>query len=145
MSVTYCGSVTFLRNGCRERIVLTNVPTLSALQQFAQALYAWTTAGICAISFTASTDPELYEKSGDLQDVSFYLRVKLRQANPAPGHQAELKLLDIPAPDASNLDNIPGVGYRLYDAPGQAIAAAYSDLTGETWIFEDGKLCGAPR
>jgi hypothetical protein len=138
----YTGSITYLRDGKRERIVLTQVPTLPALQTFAQAMYALTTAGICAISFTVSTDPELYEKTGDVSDVSWYLRAKLRQVNPPAGHDPALKLLDIPAPDHSNFTNIPGVGYRLNDTPGEQIATAYSTLTGEQWQFEEGWICG---
>ena len=122
--------------------MLTNVPTFQALQTFAAALYPFTTAGICGISWTVSTDPELFEKTGELSDVSWYLRVKLRQINPPPGHDRALKLLDIPAPDHDNFDNVPGVGYRLHDAQGETIATAYSALTGEQWEFEEGWICG---
>lgn len=122
--------------------MLTSVPSLPALQAFAQAMYALTTAGICAISFTASTDPELYEKTGELADVTWYLRVKLRQMNPPSGFSPALKLLDIPAPDHSNFTNLPGVGYRLNDPVGVGIATAYSTLTGEDWQFEEGWICG---
>lgn len=122
--------------------MLTLVPSLPALQTFAQAVYALTTAGICAISFTATTDPELYEKTGEISDVSWYLRVKLRQMNPPPGADRALKLLDIPAPDHTHFTNVPGVGYRLNDPEGEAVAAAYSTLTAETWEFEEGWICG---
>lgn len=142
MATSYTGSITYLKNGKRERIVLTQVPSLPALQVFASALYPLTTAGICAISFTASTDPELYEKTGDVADVAWYLRVKMRQANPPQGHDPALKLLDIPAPDSSHFDSIQGVGYRLQTAYGNTVAAAYTALTGETWNFEEGWICG---
>jgi hypothetical protein len=143
MATTYTGSITYLRNGKRERIVLTTVPTFQALQTFAAALYPLTTAGICAISWTSSTDPELYEKTGDISEVSWYLRVKLRQVNPPPGHDRAMKLLDIPAPAYDgNFENLPGVGYRLNQAKGESIATAYSALTGEQWQFEEGWICG---
>lgn len=142
MATAYTGSLTYLRDGKRERIVLTSVPTFQALQTFAEVLYPLTTAGICGISWTVSADPELSEKSGEVADVSWYARVKLRQVNPPPGHDARLKLLDIPAPDHSNFTAIPGVGYRLNDSIGKNIATAYSDLTGEQWRFEEGWICG---
>jgi hypothetical protein len=142
MATAYTGSITYIRNGKRERIVLTSVPSLPALQTFAAAMYPLTTAGICAISFTASTDPEFFEKTGELSDVAWYLRVKLRQVNPPEGFDRALKLLDLPAPDHSNFTNVPGVGYRLNDAKGQDIATAYSTLTGEIWQFEEGWICG---
>lgn len=142
MAIAYTGSITYLRNGVRERIVLTKVPSLPALQVFAQNLYTLTTAGICGISFTATTDPELYEKTGEISDVSWYLRVKMRQMNPPPGSDRALKLLDLPAPDHTNFTNIPGVGYRLNDLDGEFIAAAYSALTDEPWEFEEGWICG---
>lgn len=141
MATIYTGSITYLRNGIRERIVLTKVPTFQALQTFAQALYTLTTAGICAVSWTSSTDPELYEKSGEFAEVAWYLRVKLREITP-PGSDRSLKLLDLPAPDHTNFDTIPGQGYRLKDAPGQFIATAYSALTGDNWQFEEGWICG---
>lgn len=142
MGTAYTGSLTYLRDGKRERIVLTSVPTFQALQAFAAAMYSLTTAGICSISWTVSVDPELPEKSGELSDVAWYLRVKLRQVNPPPGHDSRLKLLDLPAPDHLNFTAIPGVGYRLKDPEGEIIATAYSALTGEAWRFEEGWVCG---
>jgi hypothetical protein len=142
MATAYTGSITYSKNGKRERIVLTNVPTFWALQVFAAALYPLTTAGICGISWTATTDPEFYEKTGEVSDVAWYVRIKMRQVNPPPGYYRALKLLDLPAPDHSNFTNIPGVGYRLNDAQGEVVATAYSVLTGEQWEFEEGWICG---
>lgn len=142
MPVAYVGSITVLRNGKRERITLTKAPTFAAVQTFAQAMYPYTTGGICEISFTQATDPELPEKSGDLEDTAFQLRVKLRFTNPPANTDRQMHMLEIPAPDITHFDHLTERGYRLKSAAGQAIAAAYSTLTGQTWTFEEGWLCG---
>jgi hypothetical protein len=141
MATTYSGSITYLRNGQRVRIMLPKAPTFAAVQQFAAAVYPYTTAGICQISFTQSTDPELFEKSGDVENAEFMLRVKLRLRNPPPTATATIAMLDIPAPDSSYFDHITERGYRLQRPAGEAIAAAYSTFTGQTYTFEEGWLC----
>lgn len=142
MPIAYVGSITFLRNGKRERLTLTKAPTFAAVQALAQALYPYTTGGIPEISFTQLTDPELPEKSGDVADAAFALRVKLRWQNPPANTPRDVFLFDIPAPAMTNFDHIQERGYRLKTAAGETIAAAYSTFTGQTWAFEEGWLCG---
>lgn len=141
MTTTYSGSITYLRNGQRVRIMLPKAPTFAAVQQLAAAVYPYTTAAIAEISFTQSTDPELYEKSGDLADADFLLRVKLRWQNAPPTATARTAMLDVPAPDITHFEHIPDRGYRLLQSAGATIAAAYSTFTGQTYTFEEGWLC----
>jgi hypothetical protein len=141
MAITYSGSITYLRNGKRVRIMLPKAPTFPAVQQLAAAVYPYTTAAIAEISFTQSTDPELYEKTGDIADADFILRVKMRWQNAPPTAVTRTIMFDLPAPDITFFDHLPERGYRLQRAPGDAIATAYSTFTGQSWIFEEGWLC----
>jgi hypothetical protein len=137
----YHGALTFERNGIFETILLSYCPTPVALQQFAQAIDPYTTAAITQQDWVQTDDLTLGEGSGQVDDPGVMLRAKLQnQASPS-----EYKFFHLPAPVLTNFDHIENTGYRLQQTAGQAIATAYSTLTGVTWVFCEGWLIGKKR
>ena len=141
MASYYTGLIKFERNGSRAVLPLPGCPSLSVLRQFATDIVGFTTAKVLEISWTETDVLDTAEGTGDYADVKLLLQVKMRQS-PAPNGRRKIKKLPLPAPDAANMENIAGLGYRLKQSVGDQIAARYSTLTGVTWVFEEGRLVG---
>lgn len=142
---SYSGAITFELETRRETTHLSRVPSKAALFAYAVFLHQYTNAQIESIDFTAS---EYYEgaypanPSGDNKDMTFRALIVLRLSNPQPDEHPYKQLI-IPAPKLGMFENLePAIGYRVKKADGEAIAAAYSTLTGKLYTFQRGVLTG---
>lgn len=137
----YHGALTFFRNGITETILLSYCPTPAKLQQFAQAIYPYTTAAITTQDWVQTDDLTLGEGSGQVDDPGVMLRAQFQnEAEPS-----NFKYFHLPAPPLTAFDHIENTGYRLKQSAGQALATAYSNLTDVTWLFRAGWLIGKKR
>lgn len=145
MQTAYSGNVTFTLDTRREIVNLSRVPSISALNVFAGFLHQYTVAEIEATDFIESTYFEgalSADASGTNKDLNLKALIMLKM-DPIESGVYPFKQLAIPAPRLGMFENVPnGVGYRVKAASGEAIASAYSTLTGKTWRFKRGSLIG---
>jgi hypothetical protein len=141
---TYSGMITFELETRRETCSLPRVPSLAALQAFATGLHAYTVAQVENVDLVTS-----YWYEGDLpadaagvnKDLTFRAVITLKLAEAVPDVHPYKQIL-VPAPRLSMFEQIEGVGTRVTATAGNAIAALYSTLTGQTWTFKHGALIG---
>ena len=110
--------------------------SLAAVQTFAAACAAWSRADIVDASFTITAHLDLNGSDGEIGGTGYSMIISLRR----PG-TAGTKQVSLPAPRLDNFDHIV-TGYRVKQAIGEAFAAAYSALCGETYLFVSGWLVG---
>jgi hypothetical protein len=117
--------------------MLTRVASPAGVEAFVNAIKGFTTADIPKFSFTQSFETEITGSGQDICDVDIVVRVQLQHAV-----TRHYQYFDLPAPDLDLFDHIENTGYRLKQAPGDAIAAAWSSLTGESYTFHAGWMVG---
>lgn len=110
----------------------------AALATFVGVISGMTNAKISRRTFTVGTDMGGSETSGNLEVLEFAAHFKLRRTDP----NADVKFASfrLPAPKISMFDHIEGVGYRIKKADGDTLAAAFSAVTGEDFVFDSGWL-----
>lgn len=137
MPTSYTASITFQREAHRVRTVLTRVSSPEAVQAFINAIASLTTADIPKFSFTQSFETEITGSGLDISDVDFVCRIQMKNAT-----THAYAYFDLPAPAKTMFDLIEKTGYRLKASYGEAFAAAWSTLTGDSWTFEAGWIIG---
>lgn len=138
MADSCSGNLVFVRATQRKVVFLPSVPTLAALQTYANEIKVYSNAGIDVLSYVQTNRVHYPEGAGNLEDPDLIARVMLRNTDPA---KKDYPQVVIPAPRTENFEFIEGKGYRLKQAIGEAIAAIYSTLTGETYEFRHGWIC----
>lgn len=121
----------------REEVSLIYVPfgeSLSRAKNFAAGLVKYTTASMPHVWATVRGSLSVEEKSGDIQDLNLYAHVFFRRVR-----DGKLYALKIPAP---NYNEIFNDDQEVPANIGNALAALYSTLAGETFTFHCGSLVG---
>lgn len=108
--------------------------SFAAVQTFAAACAAWTRADILTASFTQTASLEIPGTDGEINGTGYRMTISVRKPN-----ESKTKQITLPAPRLDNFDHL-STGYQVKPAIGEAIAAAYSALCGETYVFVSGKL-----
>lgn len=138
MPVDYSGAIVLQRNQQKALIELSYAPTFQSVQTFAGVLHTLTTADIVKYTFTQSDDPQLTGTGGDYNDLSLAAMFSLRRTDP----QADVKFrkFRLPAPKMEIFEFIQDRGYRIKQSYGDTLAAAFSTLFGEEFVFDSGWL-----
>ena len=135
MAISKTASLTFNENEQVATTHLSYAASLAAVSTFAGVIQQWSVATIEAYSYTEEqNDPGLTPVSGT-EAVDFQAIIKMRKPSGVGTQQ-----IAIPAPAPAIFDFIEGAGYRVKQAIGTQIAAAYSTLMGQTYTFESGWL-----
>lgn len=141
---TKSGNIKFVHGHQREVVFLSLVQDLSALNTFANQIQAYSNAGIEDISYVVSRHIGNPETPSMLEDTNIEARVMLKEDPPVEG-EYPYRQVHIPAPKIDLFDLIDEKGYRLKQVVGAQIATAYSQLTGKTYVFQSGWICGGER
>lgn len=136
MPVDYSATIILDRDQKQAMIELSYAQSFAAVQTFAGVLHTLTTADIVRVTFTEAVDPQLTGTGAEIADPSFAVMFKLRRTD--PNADIRFKNFRLPAPKMEIFDHLPQVGYRVKKTYGDTIAAAYSALTGESFIFDSG-------
>jgi hypothetical protein len=135
MAISKTASITF--DEFPEAIThLSYAGNLAAVGAFAAAIQPYSCATVQAYSYTEQENsPVGMTPAPGTNALEFQLIVKMRKPS-----QVGTVQISIPAPDMTIFDELDGAGYRLQKTAGDAIAAAYSTLRGETYVFMNGWL-----
>lgn len=107
---------------------------LSSAEAFASSIAQYTNASIPHVWATIRGKMSIEEKSGDTQSLDLYAHLFFRRES-----DNKLYALKIHAP---NYDEIFNDDQEVPEEVGETIAALYSELAGETFIFHSGALAG---
>jgi len=138
---TKSGNILYVRGHKREVVFYPLVSSLSALQSYADQIQTLTNAGTEDVSFTQTEELSRPESPIPVEDTDVEARISLRRTNPDP-EEYPYRQVHIPAPKQSMFEFIDGKGYRVKETIGQQVATAYSIMTGKTFEFVNGWLCG---
>lgn len=108
--------------------------SLSKAKNFASAIAKYTNAALPHVWATTRGTLSVSGKSGDTQSLNLYAHLFFRRAS-----DEKLYALKIHAP---NYDEIFNNDQEVSESVGNAIAAAFSALAGETFTFHSGALAG---
>lgn len=140
MPITTTGSITFQQGEYLAKMHLPRAASLDALRTFANALAAYTEAAIVEINFTQTEAITNVPSSGNCV-------LDMYALNTLHGETGKTRSVNVavPAPKANLFETVAGEGIKVTTAKGNALAAAYSALTGETFTFVKGRLFGRPE
>lgn len=122
----------------QETVYFPDVPTVEKFLDFIGTYKLFSNAGVRKYAMVTST---YLNESGELvnsQDVDEVLMICLEYYDNDNCRRSFS--FPIPAPKRDLLELIEGQGYRLPKAQGDALAEAYSTLTGEEYTFRRGYL-----
>lgn len=123
------------RKGIEKALIYIPFGTsLSAAQDFADAIAAYTTAGIPNVWVSTRGTTTNEEKSGEIQSLNLYAHLFLRRAS-----DGRMYALKIHAPYSTVIFN---EAQEVLPEVGNLIAGYYSTLAGETFTFHFGALAG---
>jgi hypothetical protein len=135
MAISKTASLTYTKNEQNATCHVSYAGSLNAVITFAVAIQPFSCAPITACSYTEEeNDPGLTGVSGN-EVIEVMAVIKMRKPTGSGTVQ-----FNIMAPDPALFDFIAGVGYRVKKVKGQAIAAAFSTLMGQTYTFISGKM-----
>lgn len=137
MAITTSASITFQQPGTTlyAKMHLPRASSLAAVRTFADALADYTEASIIAVSFSQEEAIDDLEGAGN--DVLERHGILLFR-----GEETRSKNFAIPAPKDNLFETVEFEGLKVKKAKGEALAEAYSALTGETFTFVRGRLFG---
>lgn len=137
MAITTSGTITFQQPGTTlyAKMHLPRAASFAALRTFANALADYTEASIIAVSF--SQEESIDDLTGDGNDVLERHGMLLFR-----GEETKSKNFAIPAPKENLFEVVEFEGLKIKKTKGEALAEAYSALTGETFTFVRGRLLG---
>jgi hypothetical protein len=139
--MTKSGNILYVRGYKREVVFYPLVTSLAAIQTFADEIQTLTNAGTEDVTFSQTEELNRPESSIPIEDTELEARISLRRTNPEPD-EYPYRQVHIPAPKQSMFEFIDGKGYRVKDIIGEQVATAYSTLSGKTFEFVNGWLCG---
>lgn len=134
-------TITFRQDGLEYIDYLTHGTSLAAIETFARNIAQYSHAAIVGVTYTEGVTLENLpaQGTGDYADVRLLAKILCRSA--ATG---KLYGVLIRAPKAMMFLDTEN-GLRVKKTIGDAIAAQYSVLAGETLTFESGALCGSTK
>jgi len=138
MPTDYSGTILFERDQAKALVALSYAPGFQEVQDFVGVLATMTTADIRKCTFTQSTDPQLNGNGQEYAALSLAAHFKLRRVDPEA--DVRFRSFRLPAPKLDLFDHIPGVGYRIKQSYGDTLAAAFSTLFQEDFVFDSGWL-----
>lgn len=130
-------TLTFRKTGIEYIEYLTHGLSLAAIETYAGNIAQYSNAGIVEVTYTLGTEMTLAQSIGDYPSIELYAKVFLRDAATHKLYAAIIR-----APKISMFEPVFNSGWRVKKTVGQQIAAYYSTLSGLTFQFDHGGLCG---
>lgn len=130
-------TLTFRKDGIEYVEYLTHGLSLAAIETYAHNIAQYSNAGIVEVTYTMGAEMTIAQSSGDYPSLELYAKVFLRETV-----TQKLYASIIRAPKIIMFDPVFQQGWRVKQSVGVQIAAYYSTLSGSTFTFEHGGLCG---
>jgi hypothetical protein len=138
---THSGVLKYTAEHIWDTVFIPYAVSQAALNAFAAAIQVYSGAELDSVGFVSTDHPHLLGNLSTFTEITWKARVNLKRS-PLEGDSTDYRQVVIVAPVKSmcEYDHARG-NYKVKDAAGQAIATAYSALTGITYVFKDGYLC----
>lgn len=117
--------------------------SLEELESYAIKLVGLTNCATVRVSFIVGSTLDGYPETPNttVEDIAQKARIQVKQ-DPVEAGVYPYREIPLPAPKMDILEFVDGQGYRVKQTIGEQVAAAYSEVTGKTFVFKHGWLSG---